>query len=256
MKPPRAARVATVLLCLLTLTGCTGGSGGDTGDDRAPLARPLTPAEADRAALARFTTYRRGTGSVTMTIPYRGTTVTLSGRVDWRRHLGFAEIIGAGALPARELIQWNESTVVTLPGWSGGLPERPPAHGWQPHRLTPHASPLDAALRLLLGLGSNRPDNAQLLARSSARWIKDDRIGTTPVTVFAGPGSPGPNADGNRPGNTRYWIDGEGNLLRFSARAGGETSWMTAELPQHETAALPDPVPDLTSAATATAGPG
>ncbi|MFJ7779430.1 hypothetical protein [Streptomyces yangpuensis] len=239
--------LAAALLCVLGLGGCASGT---TTDDRATLARPLTAAEADRAALARFTTYRRGTGNVTMTIPYRGTTVTLTGRVDWRRHLGYAEVSSGGTLTARELIQWNRHTVVTLPRWSGGLPEHPPARGWQPHRITPHASALDAALLLLMGLGSDRPDNAQLLARSSARWIKDDHIGTTPVTVFAGPGSPGAPSGPDKPGNTRYWIDGEGNLLRFDARAAGETRWMTAELPPAGATPLPVPVPELTKAAT------
>ncbi|MEV7612007.1 hypothetical protein [Streptomyces sp. NPDC089799] len=249
MTPLRTALPAA-LLCMLALGGCTTGT---SADDRAALARPLTAAEADRAALARFTTYRRGTGDVTMTIPYRGTTVTLTGRVDWRRRLGYAEVGSGGNLTARELIQWNQHTVVALPRWSGGLPEQPPAGGWQPHRITPHASPLDAALLLLMGLGSDRPDNAQLLARSSARWIKDDHIGTTPVTVFAGPGSPGASSDPNKPGNTRYWIDGEGNLLRFSARAAGETSWMTAELAPARAIPVPAPVAELAEAAAAAA---
>ncbi|MFE2164652.1 hypothetical protein ACFXB3_06215 [Streptomyces sp. NPDC059447] len=241
MKPARTA-LAVLALAVLTLTGCS--SRGAT-DDRTPLARPLTTAEADRAALARFSTYRRGTGDVTMTIPYRGSTVTLTGRVDWRRHLGYAELHSDTTPPARELIQWNASTVASRPQWTGGLPQLPPEDAWQAHRLTPHTSPIDAALLLLLGLGSDRPDNAQLLARSSARWIKEDHVGTTPVTLIAGPGTSGPGTDPNRPGNTRYWIDHEGGLLRFSARAGGETRWMTADLPRHGTAALPSPVPAL-----------
>lgn len=240
------AAVAAALTCWLALTSCTG-SGQPDPEDGAP--RPLTAEEADRVALARFTTYRRGTGNVTMTIPSRGRTITLNGRIDWRRHLGYAEIRADAESSARELIQWNLTNVTTRPNWPGGLPKHPPATGWEAHRLTPHASPLDAALLLLLNLGTDRPDNAQLLARSGARLIRHGQVAKAPVIVVAGPAAATAGADQSKHGNTRYWIDADGRLLRFSARAGGESAWMTAELPQNPADPLPSAPPTLTQAA-------
>ncbi|MDH6537724.1 hypothetical protein [Streptomyces sp. SPB4] len=245
----------TVLLSLVSLPALTACSAADDAKPAAP--RPLTAEEADRMALARFTAYRRGTGEVTATIPSRGRTITLTGRVDWRRHRGYAEVHDDAAPPARELVHWNPHHVAALPAWTGGLPDRPPASGWEIHPLPPHGSALDSVLLLLLNLGADRPDNAQLLARSDARRIRDDRIGDVPVLVAAGPGAPGAPVTGGRLGNTRYWIDGEGRLLRFQARVGGEVQWATADLPATRAAKpLPDPPSRLTDAAAgAAAGP-
>lgn len=179
----------TVLLSLVSLPALTACSAADDPKPAAP--RPLTAGEADRLALARFTAYRRGTGEVTATIPSRGRTITLTGRVDWRRHRGYAEIHDDAGPPARELVHWTPHHVAALPRWTGGLPDRPPASGWEVHPLPPHGSALDSVLLLLLGLGADRPDNAQLLARSDARRVRDDRIGDVPVLVASGPGAPG-----------------------------------------------------------------
>ncbi|WP_405786421.1 hypothetical protein [Streptomyces sp. NBC_01367] len=234
--------LSIVLASLLALTACT----APTHDGKAAAPRPLTSEESDRMALARFTTYRRGTGDVTATIPSRGRTITLTGRIDWRGHHGYAELRDDAAPPTRELVHWTPNGVANQPRWTGGLPDRPPTSGWNHHPLQPHSAALDSMLLLLLHLGSNRPDNAQLLARSDARWLRDDRIDDVPVIVTAGPGAPGAPVGSGRLGNTRYWIDADGGLLRFQARLGGEVQWATAELPRTRTAKpLPDPPAQL-----------
>ncbi|MET8751246.1 hypothetical protein ABZW32_14260 [Streptomyces sp. NPDC004667] len=223
----RRTVLSAVLVSLLTLAACS--TSGD--DPKASAPRRLTPEEADRMAVARFTAYRRGTGEVTATIPSGGRTITLTARVDWRRHRGYAEVRDNAEPPARELVHWTPHHVAALPQWTGGLPDRPPSSGWEVHRLLPHGGALDSVLLLLLHLGADRPDNAQLLARSDARRLRDDRIGAVPVLVATGPGAPGAPAGQGRPSNTRYWIDGEGRLLRFQARVAGEAQWFTADLP-------------------------
>ncbi|MFC9397396.1 hypothetical protein ACFTWS_30160 [Streptomyces sp. NPDC057027] len=225
-----------LLASLLALTACS----APTHDGKAAGPRPLSSEEADRMALARFTTYRRGTGEVTATVPSHGSTITLTGRIDWRGHHGYAELRDDATPPTRELVQWSARGVANHPRWTGGLPDRPPASGWGFHPLQPHSTALDSLLLLLLHLGSDRPDNAQLLARSDARWLRDDRIDDIPVIVTAGPGSPSAPAGSGRLGNTRYWIDADGRLLRFQARLGGEVQWATAELhPTHPAKPLP-----------------
>ncbi|MFE5536387.1 hypothetical protein [Streptomyces sp. NPDC056492] len=234
-----------VLAPLLALTACSAPAPG--AKPAAP--RHLTSEEADRMALARFGTYRRGSGDITATIPSGGRTITLTGRVDWRGHHGYAELHDDAAPATRELVHWSPRGVAALPRWTGGLPDRPAASGWQLHPLQPHTAALDSMLLLLLHLGSDRPDNAQLLARSDARWLRDDRIDGTPVIVAAGPGAPGAPAGSGRLGNTRYWIDADGRLLRFQARLGGEVRWATAELhPTRPAKPLPDPPAQLAQA--------
>ncbi|MFE3761767.1 hypothetical protein ACFXPI_08365 [Streptomyces sp. NPDC059104] len=236
--------LSLVLASLLVLTACS----TPTPDSKAPAPRPLTAREADRMALVRFTTFRRGSGDVTATIPSGGRSITLTGRIDWRGHHGYAELRDDATPPTRELVHWNPRGVVDRPRWTGGLPDRPPANGWELHPLQPHTAALDSMLLLLLNLGSDRPDNAQLLARSDARWLRDDRIDGTPVIVAAGPGAPGAPAGSGRLGNTRYWIDADGRLLRFQARLGGEVQWATAEFPARPVRPLPDPPAQLTQA--------
>ncbi|MFE5489151.1 hypothetical protein ACFQ7Z_04200 [Streptomyces virginiae] len=237
--------LSLVLASLLALTACS----APAPDSKPAAPRHLTTEEADRMALARFTTYRRGSGDVTATVPSGGRTITLTGRIDWRRHHGYAELRDDTTPPTRELVHWNPRGVVDRPRWTGGLPDRPPASGWELHPLQPHSAALDSMLLLLLNLGSDRPDNAQLLARSDARWLRADRIDGVPVIVVSGPGAPGAPAGSGRLGNTRYWIDGDGRLLRFQARLGGEVQWATAELhPTRPAKPLPEPPAQLVQA--------
>ncbi|MFJ8207678.1 hypothetical protein [Streptomyces sp. NPDC096033] len=239
----RRAALALVPASLLALTACSTA----VPDSKARAPRRLTSEEADRMALARFAVYRRGTGEVTAAIPSGDRTITLTGRVDWRGHHGYAELRDDAAPPARELVHWNPRGVADHPRWTGGLPDRPPASGWEFHPLRPHSAALDSMLLLLLHLGADRPDNAQLLARSDARWLREDRIDGVPVMVAAGPGAADAPAGSGRLGNTRYWIDADGGLLRFQARLGGEVRWATAELPRTRSAkALPAPPEQLT----------
>ncbi|MDK9495184.1 hypothetical protein QEZ40_005307 [Streptomyces katrae] len=238
----RRAVLALVPASLLTLAACS----GPGPDSKAPAPRRLTSEEADRMALARFAVYRRGTGGVTATVPSGDRTITLTGRVDWRGHRGYAELRDDATPPSRELVHWNPRGVAAHPRWTGGLPDEPPASGWEFHPLRPHSAALDSMLLLLLHLGSDRPDNAQLLARSDARRLREDRIDGVPVMVAAGPGAAGTPAGSGRLGNTRYWIDADGGLLRFQARLGGEARWATADLPRTRPAgALPDPPEQL-----------
>ncbi|MGE7384264.1 hypothetical protein ACQKM2_02005 [Streptomyces sp. NPDC004126] len=238
---PRRHLTAAALTCLLALTACTTPADGTT-DAAGSGPRRLTAEEADRLALARFATYRRGTGNITVTIPTRGRTLHLSGRIDWRRHTGYATLRTDDHPPTTQLVRWNLTRLRTHPATTGPLPEHPPADGWQERPLERLSSTLDTVLLLLLNLSADRPDNAQLLTNSTARRLGEERIGTTPVMVVSGP-APAGRAP-NSPGNTRYWIDATGNLLRFTARPGGETAWTTADLPQTPAPPLPpDPTP-------------
>ena len=90
---------------------------------------------------------------------------------------------------------------------------------WQVRELQERGSELDGALRLLVNLGADRPENAQLLLQSSARWLRSDKIGETTVDVLEGPKQRGKESDDAR---LRYWVDADGKLRRLEAKLGNQ----------------------------------
>ncbi|MET7286921.1 hypothetical protein [Streptomyces sp. NPDC005573] len=216
---------------LLALAGCA----RDTGT---PHPAPLTGPQAETLALMRFTNYRAGAARTTATIPLPGRAVRLDARLDWRAHTGYGLLSGTGPGASqhwRHLLRWDRGGVRVHYDWPGAVPAEPPEDGWAERDLQPDTSAVDTALALLTALASDRPENAQLLARSGARRLGTTTIGGHPVTEFSGPAprpassSPGApaGADGSR---TRYWIDSRGTLRRFAARLPGTSGWMTADL--------------------------
>ncbi|MFF8280676.1 hypothetical protein ACF05T_32170 [Streptomyces lateritius] len=232
--PRTPVRAALLLAALLASAACTGPATDRNADDKAPL----TVQQAELLALARFTNYRSAVGTVTATIPVKGRTLRLDGQLDWRAHTGYAELrdeTPGAATRWRHLLRWNRSTVSARFNWTGPRPDKPPADGWSKRRLEPHSATVDSTLLLLLSLGSDRPENAQLLVRSSARLLGHEKISGVPVTIFSGPGTadaPAPTEPSApwTPGRTRYWIDADGGLRRFAARLGSADTWMTADI--------------------------
>jgi hypothetical protein len=101
--------------------------------------------------------------------------------------------------------------------------------------------PLDAGLRLVLGMGSDRPDNAQLLAQSGPLWLRDDRIDGRPLDVFSGP-RPRPQGSASPSGRSplAYWIDTDGDLRRLTATLGQDRT-VTVDVTARQVAGkLPD----------------
>ncbi|MFI5680440.1 hypothetical protein [Streptomyces cellulosae] len=196
----------------------------------APAAPALTTPQAELLALTRFTNYRRGTAQVTADIPVQGHTGRLTGRLDWRHGTGLALLQGNGGVleHGRHLLRWDRTTVSIQYDWAGSLPTHPPHDGWTRRALSARTSTIDTTLLLLLGLATDRPDNAQLLLRSGARRLGQETVEGVPTTVFAGPSTPAPGSARTAPGHTRYWIDADGGLRRFSARPGGSGGWLVA----------------------------
>ncbi|MET8012699.1 hypothetical protein ABZU86_10865 [Streptomyces sp. NPDC005271] len=242
MRPPHrrtpaavsARGIALTLLALLGGTACT--QEKPSAPVSATTAPALTTPQAELLAVTRFTNYRRGAAKVTADIPVQGHSAGLTGRLDWRRSTGLAILQGNGGVleHGRHLLRWDRTTVSIQHNWTGPLPAHPPRHGWTQRSLTTETSTVDTALLLLLNLAADRPDNAQLLLHSGARRLGKEKAGGVPVTVFAGPSitasrSTSPGAARTPPGRTRYWIDADGGLRRFSARLGGGTAWLVAK---------------------------
>jgi hypothetical protein len=201
----------TALAAVLLVAAC----GAD------PQPRPLSAAEAERLALARFANYRFRTETFTATVPTGAGRIALHGRVDFVGHLGYAEMSTDGRHDdaSSGLLQWTPSAVAFRGGTGQAATDPPPSDRWQ-YRPLQQGPELDTALRLLLGLGADRPDNVQLLRQSTARWVRADTVGDTPVDVIDGP-QPA-HQDTTKAARVRYWLDTAGLLRRVEARIGDQ----------------------------------
>ncbi|GGU20438.1 hypothetical protein [Lentzea flava] len=197
----------TVLALALAVTACSS----------TPDPRPLSVPEAERLALVRFSNYTTGIRAFTASVPSPGGKLVLDGRVDFVNHLGYAGMRTDGRDDefSRGLVQWNLGRMAFATNPSAKPVDPVPMIDWQVRDLRERGSELDGALRLLVNLGSDRPENAQLLLQSSARWLRSDRIGDTAVDVFEGP-----KQKDATDARLRYWLDADGKLRRLEAKLG------------------------------------
>lgn len=233
-----AAATTAVAAALTALLLLLSGSG-----DAPP--HPVSADEAQRMALARFRTYEASPSEVTVRLPAAGAengTITVRAVVDHHVHraVGAYEIV-SDARTVQGILAWDRESIAVA---------RPPAptRGSEPRRTTtrppapdivttaaqavrkarilkpdqwtrrPYSTaPLDQALRLAVSVAADRPDNAQLLARSGPLWLRAERLDGHGYGVFSGPR---PNASATPAGASplTYWIDTDGNLRRITAR--------------------------------------
>ncbi len=184
-----------------------------------PDPRSLTIPEAERLALVRFTNYTTGISAFTASVPSPGGKLVLDGRVDFVNHLGYAGMRtdGRDDQSSQGLVQWNLGRMAFAMSPSTRAVDPVPVVDWQVRDLQERGSELDGALRLLVNLGSDRPENAQLVLQSSARWLRSERIGDTTVDVFEGP-----KQKDAAQARLRYWLDSDGKLRRLEAKLGDQ----------------------------------
>jgi hypothetical protein len=91
--------------------------------------------------------------------------------------------------------------------------------GWYDRPLVASGSSLDSALAIALGLGSDRPDNAELLPQNGAARIGQDTVRGHRVDVMTGPSA---RAEPGTTGNVRYWIGSDGTMYRVQAGVASE----------------------------------
>lgn len=203
---------ALLLALLVVITACT------------PGPHPLTEAEAERLALMRFRNYTTGLVSFTARVPVPSSgALLLDGRLDFVDHLGHATLRTEGRSDPDSTgqLQWNLARLAFNP--APGPLDPPPTGGWTARAFQRSGSELDGALRVLLNLAGDRPDNAQLLRQSAARWLRADSVDGVDVDVFEGPGSD------EEQSRLRYWVDADNTLRRVEARLGSGSEFAVVD---------------------------
>ena len=216
--------IAGVGVALAAAGGSGGKSGGKSGN------RALTSDEANRLAITRFRNYQAGGRAVTITVPGTGGSLVITGSVDYRAKLGYGVVHGTGRDTSSDgLIQWTATSVLVdpMPDAPAAAPATPPPTGWYSRPLQKAGSTLDSALNIALSLGSDRPDNAQLLPQNGAAWVGTDTVAGHRVDIMTGPAAQTAGT-GAAPGTgaaatVRYWIGSDGTMYRVAAAVASET---------------------------------
>ncbi|MFD7154760.1 hypothetical protein ACFV9C_09190 [Kribbella sp. NPDC059898] len=191
------AAVATVLVVVSSKS-----------DASAP--RALTADEANRLAITRFRNYETGGRAVRITVPDTAGGLTVTASVDFRSKRAYGELRGAGRNSSSDgVIRWTPTQ----------LSAASKTVGWTNRPLQTTGSTLDTALRITLGLASDRPDNAQLLPQNGARQLGQETINGHRTDVMLGP------AARDRPdteGTVKYWIAEDGTMYRVQLAVASE----------------------------------
>ncbi|MFJ9413869.1 hypothetical protein ACIRPT_06825 [Streptomyces sp. NPDC101227] len=209
--------------------------------------RPLTTDEASRLAITRFRNYQAQGRAVTLTVPGAAGGLTVTGSVDYRRKVGYGVVHGTGRDKSSDgLIQWTPTSVQVrpLPDAPAHAPTSPPRSGWYDRPLLSSGSALDTSLAIALRLGSDRPDNAELLPQNGAAWWGRDQVNGHRVDVMAGPSSPD---RAGTAGNVRYWIGSDGTMYRVRVSVGSESQPVVIEFDTRKYVPV-EPVPGVTPA--------
>lgn len=195
----------------------TGGGSGPS------VPRALTPDEVNRLAMTRFRNYEAHGRAVTITVPGTAGGLVVTGSVDYRRKLGYGVVRGTGRDTSSDgLIEWTATSVFVHPmaNAPAHAPASPPRSGWYGRPLRSSGSSLDSSLVIALGLGSDRPENAQLLPQNGAAWWGRDQVAGHRVDVMTGPSSRHRSGTANR---VRYWVGSDGTMYRVRIGVGSES---------------------------------
>lgn len=179
--------------------------------------RELTSDQAGRLAVTRFLNFQAGGRAMTINVPGTAGGLTFTGSIDYRRKVGYGAMHGTGRDTSSDgLIQWTATTVFVHPMGKAPAkaPARPPESGWYSRPLQRYGSSLDSSLAIALKLGSDRPDNAELLPQNGAAWVGENRLDGHQVDIMTGPSARATSGPAGAAGAVRYWIGSDGTMYR------------------------------------------
>lgn len=220
-----------VALALL-IAACT----ASAEDPEPEPARPVTVTESRLLADVRARNVDAGSRAITATFTDRGRELRLDGWFDYSTGTGYGTVSSDG-LPS-DRVTWNGELVATAAGKTMGKPLTS-LDGWTAAPLDPSGSALGVVLAVLAGLGAERPDDAALIRRGGALWLREDETGGRSVTVFAGPTSGLGDGGGTRDDGGGGRGDGSDRDRADETDAGGEAP--ASGGPDHEDAQPVDP---------------
>lgn len=207
--------------------------------------RALTSDEANRLAITRFRNYQTGGRAVTITVPATAGGLVIAGSVDYRGKIGYGVVHGTGRDTSSDgLIEWTATTVLVQPMANppAEAPATPPRANWYSRPLRTSGSSLDTGLAVALGLGNDRPDNAQLLPQNGAAWTGQDQVNGHQVDVMTGPTT---GTKSGTAGIVRYWIGPDGTLYRVQADVASQPEPVVIDFDTRQYVPV-QPVPGLT----------
>jgi hypothetical protein len=229
-------RALSAGLVLLVLAGCT---------PTAPVEEPpkaLTSEQSERLAVARFRNFDAGVRTIDATLPSDSGEIRLEGWFDYAGGVGYAQVTVDSV--ASGLVWWTHETIAIRSAPSEGAPLPWPEDGWESGALDPSSTTLANSVALIASLGSDRPENPQLLAQSDAAWLRADTVGEVEVDVFAGPSADSvATASSDLSTRALYWVDATGLLLRFESPLTPAPAQLTVDFGTADQVELPPSVP-------------
>ncbi len=217
-----AARLAMLSMLMSSLlVGCGGSTTPEVVDTTpttlAPLETPLTVGDATVLSRLLFNNYDKGGADVSVKVPYGlQSSIEIEGVVDWKAHVGKAEVrvIGAdGAIVDSSTVYWRDLydpqkglVATTLKGLKEALVADGRVGATYIARPFSENSPLDRVLRYLDGLATVQAENPLLLRQDE----KAKSVGVQTITGVAGSTV---EATALRYGKSTYWADAKSGLM-------------------------------------------
>lgn len=197
--------------------------------------------------MGRLSTFERGVVPMTITYASPQARLILTGAFDYRNDQGWVIARDPNGGPAAT-IAWDADSVAIFKGGPVGSSGTVPSQGWTVRPMTATASTLDAALLVALNLGSDRPDNPQLLRNNGATWEGRTTIDGVQVDRITGPIPAGASKS-----YMTYFITDNGEILRARGQLDTDAE-ATIDLPLDKEGTMPD-LGDLLTRVTATPAP-
>ena len=193
----RLAAIAFSVVLVASLGACAAPTGP----------HPITEDEADRLADVLYTTYQDGGASFSLSSLWQdGTTVQLTGDIDFGGGAGVADLVSTGPDAKVASVAWFQDSMLEYIPSLITLAEQQDVGGfrWVARPVDTTKYRVDAQIAILRALASQVRENAQLLRQNGATWLREDTLNGTDVDVFQYGIS------------TRYWVEkGTTRLVRF-----------------------------------------
>lgn len=174
----------------------------------------MTSDDANRLAITRFRNYQAGGRAVTITVPNTDGGLVVAASIDYRAKIGYGVVHGSGRAASSDgLIEWTATTALFRPmaNVPALAPVPPPSSDWFGRPLQTSGSSLDSSLAIALSLGSDRPDNAELLPQNGATVVGQDYVNGHQVNIVTGPNA---HSGSGTAASVLYWIGSDGTMYR------------------------------------------